>query len=101
MMNATPRIVGDSSGGGGGTIGGTIDQDQSAYGSALDTITGDNRHTIDSAGRTNLQMGFGGSLSGNLFVTDNVFGFGLKGSGHSYEDSMTGERAYSITTFIS
>lgn len=85
-------------GGGGGNIGGSISQDQIAYGSGLNTITGDNRHTIDSAGRTNLSMAFSGSLLGSLFVNDNIFGFGLEGSGHSYEDSMTGERAYSITT---
>lgn len=80
-------------GGGGGTILGSINQDQIAYGSALNTITGDNRHTIDAFGRTNLQMGLGGSLSTQLIVTDNVLSAGIPGSALVISDSMAGDNA--------
>lgn len=87
------RLTNSTGGGGGGTIGGTINQDQIAYGSALDTITGDNRHTIDAFGRTNLQMGLGGSLSTQVIVTDNVLSAGIPGSALVISDSMAGDNA--------
>lgn len=87
----SPYVI--SATGGGGTIGGSIQQDQIAYGSALNTITGDNRHTIDSAGRTNLTMSQGGTVFSQLLISDNVFASGLPGAAIQLADSFTNDNA--------
>lgn len=89
----TKRLLVKATGGGGGTIGGTIAQDQIAYGSALNTITGDNRHTIDAFGRTDLTMSQGGTVFSQLLISDNVFGSGLPGAALQLADSFTNDNA--------
>lgn len=94
MLAGTPRISGiNGGGGGGGTIGGTIAQDQIAYGSALNTIIGDNRHTIDSSGRVILMKALAATVFTQATVTDNILGASIPGSALTLEDSFTNDRA--------
>lgn len=86
-----------TSGGGGGTINGDATLNQIAYGSATDTITSDNEHTINHVGFSHFgTSSFGAGESVFTEVNDNLLGFGISGQDTVYVNPATSAQGISL-----
>lgn len=84
-------------GGGGGTISGDATLNQIAYGSATDTITSDNEHTINHVGFSHFgTSSFGAGESVFTDVNDNLLGFGISGQATTYINPATSAQGISL-----